>query len=271
MSGNNRIISIVNYGGDESERLAAALAAALGEAGFRILTDNAKGAELVIVAGGDGSLLWTLQRFGFPDVPFVGFNTGHLGFFQELNESDMEGFVAQYLKGDYEKQSFRTVSGLIEFTGTPEKKTVRGLNELLIITAGSRLAHFDIYIGEHLVEKFHGDGVVISTPAGSTAYNYALGGAIIDPRLDLLQLTPIAPLNTTAYRSFTSGIALPPGLPVRVFPAEGSETIVACDGNEEELKGVRSIEAGLSEKSVTLLRFKGHDFWEIVKQKLLSL
>jgi NAD+ kinase len=272
-----RKISIIDYGRGKSEQIAGVLTEKLGAAGFSPVRDEIVGAELIIVIGGDGSFLRTLRRYDFPPVPFVGVNTGHLGFFQELSEDDLDEFIEKYLSGQYRQQCYRTVSGSVEYSGG--KRILRALNEIVIESADSRLAHFDIYIGENLVEKFHGDGVIISTPAGSTAYNYALGGSIVDPRLELLQLTPIAPVNTTAYRSFTSGIVLPPGLPVRIFPdpdsadddsGTGRETLVATDGNETRFSGFHYIVAGLSDLSVTLLRFKDYEFWTTVKQKLLT-
>jgi NAD+ kinase len=272
-----RIISIIDYGRGDSERIAETLSDKLSQAGFVPVRDEATGAELIVVIGGDGSFLRALQDFDFPPVPFVGINTGHLGFFQELSEDDLDEFIEKYPAGEYKLQSYRTVSGCVEYAGG--KRTLRALNDIAIKSSDARLAHFDIYVGENLVSKFHGDGVIISTPAGSTAYNYALGGSIVDPRLELLQLAPIAPVNTTAYRSFTSGIVLPPGLPVRLFPDPGSadddafagrETLVAIDGNEKLFTNVRRIEAGLSEQSVTLLRFKNYEFWTTVKQKLLT-
>ena len=270
----DRIIGIIDYGKGNTESLVEELMVKLREADYCPVRDDVKGAELIIVIGGDGSFLRTLERFDFPKAPFVGFNTGHLGFFQELHEDDVDEFIERYRHGRFSQQCYRTVIGNIEFE--EGERTLRGLNELSIKAADAKTAHLDIYIGEHLVEKFSGDGVVISTPAGSTAYNYALGGSIVDPRLELLQLTPIAPVNTTAYRSFTSGIALPPGLLVRVFPdAEcegeaGRDKLIAIDGNEERYSGVRSVEVGLSKLSVTLLRFKNYEFWNTVKKKLLT-
>ena len=272
-----RKISVIEHGIGDSKQIAETLADKLREADFCPIMNEAEGAELIVVIGGDGSFLKTLQRFDFPTVPFVGVNTGHLGFFQELNAGDLDEFIYKYSHGQFRQQCYRTVSGSVEYAGG--KRILRGLNDLAIKAPNSRLAHFDIYIGENLVEKFHGDGVVISTPAGSTAYNYALGGSIVDPGIDMLQLAPIAPVNTTAYRSFTSGIVLPPGKPIKIFPDPdsadddnglGRETLVAIDGNEERFSGVHSIEAGLSEQSVTLLRFKDYKFWNTVKQKLLT-
>ena len=268
----DRKIGIIDYGHGEAEGIIGALTEKLMAADLRPVRGDVKGAELIVVIGGDGSFLRTLARFDFPEAPFVGFNTGHLGFFQELHVSDIDEFIEQYMHGQFGQQCYRTVYGSVEYAdGT---RTLRGLNEIVIKAAGSKTAHLDIYIGENLVEEFSGDGVVVSTPAGSTAYNYALGGSIVDPRLELLQLTPIAPVNTTAYRSFTSGIVLPPGLPIRIFPnpndGEGRDTLVVIDGNEERFSDARRIEIGLSEQSVTLLRFKNYGFWNTVKQKLLT-
>ncbi|MDR3363798.1 MAG: NAD(+)/NADH kinase [Clostridiales Family XIII bacterium] len=272
-----RRISIIDYGRGESERICFRLAEKLRAAGLCPVLGEAEGAELIVVVGGDGSFLRTLERFGFPDVPFAGVNTGHLGFFQELSEADIDGFIDNYLRGLFTKQVCRTVFGSVTYGGGTHM--LRGLNELVVKAADSRLAHFDIYIGENFIESFSGDGVVVSTPAGSTAYNYALGGSIVDPRLELLQLTPIAPVNTTAYRSFTSGIVLPPGLAVSIRPDPDSadddreaarETLVAIDGNETRFENVCRIDAGLSENSVTLLRFKNYEFWSTVKKKLLT-
>ena len=270
-----RKIGIINYATGGETGFLEELTEKLRAADFCPVWDDVKDTELIIVIGGDGSFLRTLERFDFPETPFVGFNTGHLGFFQELRPDDADEFIEQYLEGRFGQQRYRTVFGKTVYAGGT--RTMRGLNELSIKAADAKTAHLDIYIGENLVEKFSGDGVVISTPAGSTAYNYALGGSIVDPRLELLQLTPIAPVNTTAYRSFTSGIVLPPGFSVRVFPDPdhagdelGHEILVAIDGKEERFSEFQQIEAGLSEQSVTLLRFKNYEFWNTVKKKLLT-
>ena len=272
-----RIINIIEFGRGDSKRIVGILEEKLNAAGFSPVRDSIDGAELIIVIGGDGSFLRTLQKYDFPPIPFVGINTGHLGFFQELYEDDLDWFIKKYLEENYKKQCYRTISGSVEHEeGSFE---FRALNEISVKSADARLAQMDIYLGDNLIEKFYGDGVVIATPAGSTSYNYALGGVIVDPGIDLIQLTPIAPIHTTAYRSFTSGIVLPPGLPVMISPdpdfvSEGSESgrrmMIAIDGNYGHFPGVKSIEAVLSEQNVNLLRFKDYVFWTTVKQKLLT-
>jgi len=265
-------IGIIQYENGDSQRLAALLAERLRAAGYEPLPDRVDGAELVVCIGGDGSFLHTLRRFDFPDVPFAGFNTGHLGFFQELGEEDIDYFIKKYESGDYTSQAYRTVEAVIEHEGG--SLPVRGLNEIVVRGSGARLCHLKITIGDSFIENFSGDGVVVSTPAGSTAYNYALGGSIVDPRLSLLQLSPIAPVNSAAYRSFTSGILLPPDLGVGLYPVSDMrnrdrETFVSVDGETLPLQGIHSVSVILSEKAVTLLRFKDYSFWNTVKEKLL--
>jgi NAD+ kinase len=265
-----RVINITENGIAESARIRRKLAKRLEANGFTVAEEFDPSAELIICVGGDGSLLRMLAEHDFPKQPIVGVNTGHLGFFQELGTKDIEGFIGNYLTGKYKEQTYRTVYADV-IGGTAGKVRIRALNEIVIRGGGSHLAHLNIYIEESFIEQFCGDGVVISTPAGSTAYNYSLGGSIVDPRIELLQVTPIAPINSTAYRSFTSGILLPQKLAVVIFPdyPQSKDLLVTADGAETEYAGIGEIRAGLSRDVVTLLRFKDYDFWNTVKRKLL--
>ena len=264
-----RKISIIDFGKGESSNLKATLTTGFEAEEFDVQYDSVSGSELVVIIGGDGTFLRTLARFDFPDIPFVGINTGHLGFFQELDVADADDLVFRYMQGDFTEQRYDTVEGEIEYQDGITK--VRGLNEVVVRGEGSSLCHLDIYIGDRMIEEFSGDGIVVSTPAGSTAYNYSLGGAILDPSLDILQLTPIAPVNSTAYRSFTSSIVLPPSLPIEVYPDADAATgvYISVDGVETHVSGIRRVGISLSDRPVTLLRFKNYEFWNTVKKKLL--
>jgi NAD+ kinase len=97
-----------------------------------------------------------------------------------------------------------------------------------------------------------------------------LGGSIVDPRLKVLQVTPIAPMNTTAYRSFTSSLLLPAELSLGVVPEEGFDQIhIAVDSIEKKYDKVREVRVKISEKTVNLVRFESYDFWNKVKSKFL--
>ena len=115
------------------------------------------------------------------------------------------------------------------------------------------------------------DGILIGTSSGSTAYNYSLGGSIVDPRLNLLQVTPIAPMNTTAYRSFTSSILLPYDLDLEIVPHKlrSKRITITNDGIFNVYSGVSGIKASVVKNAVNLLRLDTYDFWNKVKTKLL--
>jgi NAD+ kinase len=274
-----RVISITENGTKESARIRRRLGRRLEANGFTVSDDIGPATELIICVGGDGALLRMLAEHDFPKQPIVGVNTGHLGFFQELDTKDIDGFIESYLEKKHSTQTYRTVyadimGGQHERDGSfcvPGSTRVRALNEIVVRGGASHLAHLNIYIGDSFIEQFCGDGIVISTPAGSTAYNYSLGGSIVDPRIELLQVTPIAPINSTAYRSFTSGVLLPQELSVAILPdyPQSANLLITADGAETEYEGIERITVGLGHDVVTLLRFKDYDFWETVKRKLL--
>lgn len=266
--------AIVLAGNDQpgSRRVRRQLRQKFEAAGYSVSGSFDPAAELIVCVGGDGALLGMLAEYDFPKIPIAGVNTGHLGFFQDVSSRKLDDFVDSYSRGNYSKQIYRTVYADI----SPEDEAggavrLKGLNEIVIRGGLSHSAHLNIFIGDSFIEQFCGDGVVVSTPAGSTAYNYSLGGSIVDPRLDLLQLTPIAPINSTAYRSFTSGILLPPDKTIGIFPEypKSDDILVTVDGDEYEYRGLKSVSLGFTEEVVTILRFKKYDFWDTVKQKLL--
>lgn len=242
----------------------------LTDRGYAVTGEFSDDAELIICIGGDGALLKTIHSCNFPKCPVIGVNTGHLGFFQEVRPEDLDRFVSDYEQKQYSIQELSTVMATIT-TKDGHKYNHIGLNEIVIQGRPSYTVHLYISIDDIPIEKFSGDGILIATPAGSTAYNYSLGGSIVDPRLRLLQVTPIAPMNTTAYRSFTSSLMLPAELSLGVVPEKQHENRMAIinDGIETIYTDVTDINVRMSDTSVHLLRLKDYDFWNKVKTKFL--
>ncbi len=171
------------------------------------------------------AFLETLHKCNFPVCPIVvGINTGHLGFFQEILPEGIDRFVEDYVTGNYSIRELNTVKCSVS-TGCGKTVTYDALNEITIKGRQSRSVHLHISISGKPIHKFSGDSILVAHTAGSTAYNYSLGGSIVDPRLKLLQVTPMAPMNTTAYRSFTSSILLPADLSIGVVPENTDNTI----------------------------------------------
>lgn len=226
--------------------------------------------DLIACIGGDGTFLNFLHECDFPSKPVIGINTGHLGFFQELNPEEIGEFIENYRKGRYAIQTVKPIRATV----VTRKSAIElyGLNEMLIRGPYSHLTHMAIEIDGTPIQKFSGDGVLVSTPVGSTAYNYSLGGALVDPDLEILQLTPIAPMNTDAYRCFRSSIMFPAYKKVSLIP-EGrtgeEKLLVSFDGQIKEYENVNLIEIVQSELEIHLIRFQNYDYWEKLKNKLL--
>lgn len=241
----------------------------LEKAGYSVCDEFSPQAELIVCIGGDGQLLRTLHQLDFPSIPFVGINTGHLGFFQELHPDQLDEFIFLYNQGRCAVQKLKTVKATIEIGS--QRVCRKGLNEIVITGDNAQLTHLNLFIDDSFIETFSGDGLLICSPAGSTAYNYSLRGSIVDPRLDLLQVTPIAPQSTAAYRSFTSSILLPSHRSVTIYPEnrQGKGINVVADSTHFCYDGIDKITVELSEETVQLLRFENYDFWRKVKSKLL--
>ena len=237
--------------------------------GYKVTEGYDEDAELLICIGGDGAFLRTMHKCDFPETPIVGINTGHLGFFQEVWPEDFDTFIEDYEHENYTIQKLGTVMG-VATTADGTTNTRIGLNEIAITGSKSYTIHFDLSIGDKPIERFSGDGILVATSAGSTAYNYSVGGSIVDPRLNLLQVTPLAPMNTTAFRSFTSSIMLPSDLTLGIVPEESDKIIyITNDGIENEYANLKEIKVSISDKSVNLIRFSDYDFWSKVKDKFL--
>lgn len=266
----NKLVNIFTNNTNISLDTKTILTKKLIEKGYAVTGEYSKDAELIICIGGDGALLKTIHSCNFPTSPMVGINTGHLGFFQEVRPEDLDRFISEYENEQYSIQELSTVMATITTKDGRQYNHI-GLNEIVIQGRPSYTVHLHISIDDMPIEKFSGDGILIATPAGSTAYNYSLGGSIVDPRLKLLQVTPIAPMNTTAYRSFTSSLLLPSELSLGIVPEKQYENRMAIinDGIETIYTDVTDIKVEISDTVVHLLRLNGYDFWNKVKTKFL--
>lgn len=264
-----KLINIFTNGTDISLETQADLTKKLTDRGYTVTGEYTQNADLIICIGGDGSLLEAVHSYDFPSCPLIGINTGHLGFFQEISPDQMDQFLDAYEAGEYTLQNLNTVKATVT-TQDKIPNTHVGLNEIVVRGRHSYSVHLNISIDDNLIEKFSGDGIVVATSAGSTAYNYSLGGSIVDPRLRLLQVTPIAPMNTTAYRSFTSSILLPAEMSLTIVPEFPDNRIFLLnDGIETAYSNVSEIKIEVSDTTVQLMRFKDYHFWSKVKSKFL--
>lgn len=264
-----RIITINSNQVSKSVETKKLLTEKLINMGFEVSYDFHPDTELVISIGGDGSFLKTIHDFDFPEVPVVGINTGHLGFFPEISPNNIDKFIDAYLKKDYFIQDI----SLIQASVCTNKHCfdMFAINEVVIKGDKSRTIHINLKVNDKHIQNFCGDGMIVSTPTGSTAYNYAAGGSIVDPSLNLMQLTPLHPINTNAYRSFTSSIIFSNDSIIKITPEYRFEDsiLVVIDGVEHRYSQISDIKIFVSDVKVKLLRMSNHEFWSRVAEKFL--
>ncbi len=224
--------------------------------------------ELIIAIGGDGSFLGALKASGYPDTPILGINTGHLGFFTEFLPEELEEAADICVNKNYTLQTHKTIKTEIE----AERGSLTldpAVNDVFIKHGHSSVLHLNLFIGKEFTEKFSGDGIIISSSAGSTAYNYSLGGSLVDPRLNLLQVTPAAPQNNAVYRSITSSLLIPADEKINIVPEDRGNVVIVIDGNETVVSDVKKISVSISDKSIQIVRKPSYSFWKKVRSKFL--
>lgn len=241
----------------------------LSEAGYNVSDKIENNTKLLISIGGDGSFLQTIHKFSFVDIPVMAINTGHLGFFAELSPNQIDDFIKAYINEEYFIQKISPLEASIRTKD--QCVDITAINEIVIKNVKSRTVHLDLQVDGIKIESFSGDGMLISTPIGSTAYNYSAGGSIVDPNLNLLQLTPIAPMNTNAYRSFTSSIILPTTSVIAISPEYHFENsiLIVVDGTQYKFTHIEEVRVFKSDKRINLLRLNGYEFWTRVAEKFL--
>ena len=241
----------------------------LNKSGFKVSEKIEKETELLISIGGDGSFLETIHKFNFSEIPVIAINTGHLGFFAELSPEKIDQFISAYINKQYFIQQVYPLEASIRTK--EECIKISAVNEIVIKNIQSRTVHLDLQVDGMKIEHFSGDGMLISTPIGSTAYNYSAGGSIVDPKLDLYQLTPIAPMNTNAYRSFTSSIILPTTSIISISPEYEFENsiLIVIDGKQYKFTQIEEVKIYKSNYKLNLLRLNGYEFWNRVAEKFL--
>jgi len=264
---NIKSIYIHDNGNSASRAVARQLRQLLAD-GFELTDDYSHGCDLLVCIGGDGTFLRMLRSFEFPSVPIVGIHTGHLGFFQEFLPEELPQLVEFLRNGEYSIQEHHILKATVT-PGKGDPQSFRAINDIAVKGSRSTLVHLSMSIGDSFIERFSGDGLLFATPAGSTAYNYSIGGSIVDPRNDILQISPIAPMNTAVFRSFTSSVLLPSTdhVHVKYDPDFGKAGVIVADGAEHAFPDIEDICIMYSGDSIRLLRRKDYDFWATVKSK----
>ncbi len=228
-------------------------------------SDVIAGAELILCLGGDGTMLRMSKLAARFDVPMLGINMGHLGFITELELEDMDR-LEEILNGNYtlEKRMMLDVEvrrdEKLVFTGF-------GLNEAVVsCTDPAHAIRLTAYGDNRKISDYAGDGIIIATPTGSTAYSMAAGGPIVEPTAENLILTPICAHSLTAKAYVLTGDRR---TSVKLIRADGNDTLLLIDGRDRfPLLVGDLIFVKKSDLYCKLVKIMDRSFYEIVKNKL---
>ncbi|HEN3168269.1 TPA: NAD kinase [Streptococcus agalactiae] len=262
-------VAIIANGKYQSKRVASKLFAA-----FKHDPDfylSKKDPDIVISIGGDGMLLSAFHMYEkqLDKVRFVGVHTGHLGFYTDYRDFEVD-ILINNLKNDKGEQISYPI---LKVTITLEDGRViraRALNESTIKRIEKTMVA-DVVINQVVFERFRGDGILVSTPTGSTAYNKSLGGAVLHPTIEALQLTEISSLNNRVYRTLGSSVIIPKKDAIEIVPKRVGVYTISIDNKTVHYKNVTKIEYSIDEKSINFVSTPSHtSFWERVNDAFIG-
>ncbi len=217
-----------------------------------------------IVLGGDGTVLSAARQTAPLQVPILTINTGHMGFLAEAYLSDLDRALEQVLSMQWILEE-RTSLVVSVMRGDQRRWEALCLNEMALHREPlTSMCHFEVSIGRHAPVDISADGVILSTPTGSTAYSLSAGGPVISPECPVLQLTPIAP-HSLASRA----LVFSDEEPVTVFPATPERLMMVVDGSAgcyvwpEDRVLIRR-----SDHPVKFVRLVDHEFFQVLRNKL---
>lgn len=219
--------------------------------------------DLVITLGGDGTLL-SVARHPAPGVPVFGIDIGTLGFLTACGPPDYEEVLDTVLRGEAPMEVRRLLAVTVTQEGRPTKRH-RVVNDAVIAKSTlARIATIRVEVGGNIVSRYRGDGLIVSTPTGSTAYNLSAGGPILEPTMPALVLTPIAPHALTLRP-----VVLPDTLSLQLAVENPTEVVLTLDGQEGyPVTPTTRVGIARARETVLLVRAPGRTFFDVLSAKL---
>lgn len=262
---------IAILGRREDKRVAGPLAQLiehLTKAGIEVGDDTqVEGADLAIAIGGDGTMLYAGSRVRDHDIPLLGINRGRLGFLADVTPDAMLTSVDSVLQGNYTVEKRLLLEGRLE-RGSGDVVAGIAFNDVVLQRwETGRMVDFETSVAGQFVNTHSGDGLIVASPTGSTAYALSCGGPIVEPQLDAMVLVPICP-HTLTDRPLV--IAANQEVTIRLLEREETGAGVSIDGHSigpiEPEDTLRITAAG---QRVKLVHPPGYDLYEILRSKLL--
>lgn len=229
-------------------------------------TDLSANCDLVIVVGGDGSMLNVAKYIASDAVPVIGINRGKLGFLTDILPDEIENKVEEFLAGEYSVEK-RFLLDVCKTTGDKEEYLGSALNDIVLHPGvAAQMIEFELFIGDRFVYSQESDGLIVATPTGSTAYALSAGGPIMHPGLNAVVLAPMYPHSLSSRPIVVDGDS-----EIRlIVSAKGSlQPQISCDGDVKYTAETRE-EFLITKKAIPLhlIHPPNHSFYEACRSKL---
>ena len=221
-----------------------------------------KSCDAFVTLGGDGTLIATVRKSFDFDIPILGVHAGNLGFLADLSMSELDSFVQKIVNNDY-KLDERAVLEAIVIKDEKEVKMYAFNDIVLTRTRVSNMIHIETLVDSKAFNTYYGDGVIVSTPTGSTAYNLSAGGPVLFPMTNVFALTPICPHSLTQRP-----VVLPGKFAIEMKTSEERALIIIDGQDMHELGLGESVHIKLATKTVKLIRKEEYNYFNVLKEKL---
>jgi NAD+ kinase len=230
-----------------------------------------KNPDIVISIGGDGMLLSAFHKYEklIDRVRFVGIHTGHLGFYTDYRDFEVENLVENLKLDTGARVSYPILNVKVKMTDGRIVE-MKALNEATIKRLSKTMVA-DIIINNVPFERFRGDGISVSTPTGSTAYNKSLGGAVLHPTIEAMQIAEVASLNNRVYRTLGSSIVVPKKDKIVIEPKHSDRYSIAVDNKTIIYDNIDCIEYQIDNSKIHFVASPSHtSFWNRVKDAFIG-
>jgi NAD+ kinase len=234
---------------------------------FEVLCRELATTDVLVVLGGDGTLLRAARAVIQVDVPLLGLNLGKVGFLSKVEANELEAVLAKLVAGEFTVDERMALEAKLLPGGRPEDGAVHhALNDVVIARGAlARVVRLDVAIGPSHLATYIADGLVVSSPTGSTGYSFSAGGPVVAPDSRNLIVTPIA-----GYLSAIRSVVVGPDQIVRVRIVDANEAIVSIDGRDDIPIAVGDVvEVRALDRPIRLVEPAGSQpFWDLFRRKV---
>ncbi len=233
------------------------------------LIEDEKAPDIIISIGGDGTLLeaFHANKHRLDKVAFLGIHTGHLGFYADWHPEEIETLVSIMASKPLKIIEYPLLQ--IKITNVKGDHYFLALNEFTIKNVEKTLV-MKIKINQEDFETFRGDGLCIATPSGSTGYNKSLGGALIHPSFESIQISEMASINNRVYRTIGSPLLLPKTHTIDLYPEYYGEVGITVDHLNMPMKDIENIQCNVAKEKIRFARYRPFPFWNRVRDAFIG-